>query len=88
MKQIALLGTGAMSFRIAQNLLSANYPVSVYNRTVEKVKPLLDQGASHAATPREAAEQADLVISMVAKMMSRKQSGLTRKQAQQITLLK
>lgn len=65
MKRIALLGTGAMGSHIAQNLLKADYPVVVHNRTTDKVKPLLDQGATYAATPRAAAEQANIVISMV-----------------------
>jgi len=63
--QIAVLGSGAMGFRIAQNLLNANYQVVVYNRTVIKAKPLVEQGAIFATTPREAAQQADVVISMV-----------------------
>ncbi|WP_414552017.1 NAD(P)-dependent oxidoreductase [Anabaena sp. CCY 0017] len=65
MSRIALLGMGAMGFRVAQNLLNANHKVFVYNRTADKAIPLLDQGAIWAATPREAAESAEIVISMV-----------------------
>lgn len=65
MRRIAVLGTGAMGCRIAQNLLQANHHVVVYNRTVEQALPLVNQGAVYAATPRAAAEQADIVISMV-----------------------
>lgn len=65
MKRIAVLGSGAMGSRIVQNLLNAKYQVVVYNRTESKVKPLLSQGAVYAATPREAAEQADIMMSMV-----------------------
>lgn len=65
MSQIAVLGTGAMGSRIVQNLLNAKHQVVVYNRSADKVEPLLDQGAVYAATPREAAQQADFVISMV-----------------------
>jgi 3-hydroxyisobutyrate dehydrogenase len=64
--KIAILGCGAMGARIAQNLLKTEYPVIIYNRTVAKVQPLLDLGASYAPTPRAAADRADLVISMVA----------------------
>jgi 3-hydroxyisobutyrate dehydrogenase-like beta-hydroxyacid dehydrogenase len=49
--KIAILGLGAMGLRIAQNLLSTNYSVFVYNRTPEKAKPLIDRGAIVAATP-------------------------------------
>ncbi|MBD2308080.1 NAD(P)-dependent oxidoreductase [Chroococcidiopsis sp. FACHB-1243] len=66
MSRIAVLGIGAMGSRVAQNLLKANHQVVVYNRTAEKAMPLVNQGAIYAATPREAAEQADIVISMVA----------------------
>lgn len=65
MSRIAVLGTGAMGSRIVQNLLQANHQVAVYNRSIDKVKPLLERGAVYAATPREAAQQADFVISMV-----------------------
>ncbi len=65
MTRIAVLGLGAMGFRIAQNLLDANYPLVVYNRTTHKVQPLVTQGAIYAPTPKEAAEQADIVISML-----------------------
>lgn len=65
MSRIAVLGTGAMGSRIAQNLLNANYQVIVYNRTAAKAKPLVDRGAIFAATPREAAEQANVVMGMV-----------------------
>lgn len=64
-QKIAILGCGAMGFRMAQNLLNAGYPVVVYNRTATKVQPLIDRGAVYAATPKAAAEQAEVVISMV-----------------------
>lgn len=65
MKQIAVLGAGAMGSRIVQNLLKAGYSAIVYNRTADRVQPLVNRGAIYAATPREAAEQADIVMSMV-----------------------
>ena len=64
MKRVAVLGSGAMGSRIVQKL-NSHYQVVVYNRTANKVKPLLNQGAVYAPTPREAAEQAEIVISMV-----------------------
>lgn len=65
MPQIAVLGMGAMGSRIAQNLLNAEYPVTVYNRTPDKAMSLVQQGAMFAVTPRAAAESADIVISMM-----------------------
>jgi 3-hydroxyisobutyrate dehydrogenase len=64
-QKIAILGLGAMGSRIAKNLIDAGYPLTIYNRTEEKLKPLLDRGASSAATPKAAAEESDIVISMV-----------------------
>ncbi|MEO1210275.1 MAG: NAD(P)-dependent oxidoreductase [Cyanobacteria bacterium J06638_20] len=65
MQRIAILGLGAMGLRMAQTLLKANYPVILYNRTPDKTTPLTAQGAVYAATPKAAAEQANVVISMV-----------------------
>lgn len=64
-KTIAMIGLGAMGSRLAQNLLKAGYPVVVYNRTVEKAQPLVEQGATLASTPRAAVEQSDVAIAMV-----------------------
>jgi 3-hydroxyisobutyrate dehydrogenase len=63
--QIAVLGLGAMGTRMAANLLKAGYAVTVYNRTPERALALEQQGAVYAASPRAAAERADLVLSMV-----------------------
>jgi len=66
MKQkIALLGLGAMGARMAQRLLDAGYALTVYNRTAARAAPLVERGARHAASPRDAATDADVVISMV-----------------------
>ena len=77
MTRVALLGTGAMGSRLAQNLLHAQPELIVYNRTVERLQPLLDQGASYAATPKAAAEQADIVICMVTNDESSRHIWLT-----------
>jgi 3-hydroxyisobutyrate dehydrogenase len=58
MSQIAVLGAGEMGSRMAQNLLNKS-------RTRDKVMPLIEQGAVYVATPRNAAQQAEVVISMV-----------------------
>jgi 3-hydroxyisobutyrate dehydrogenase len=65
MSRVAVLGIGAIGSRVAQNLLEANHEVFVYNRTAEKAIPLVNKGAVYLSTPREAAEHADIVISMV-----------------------
>jgi 3-hydroxyisobutyrate dehydrogenase len=64
-QQIALLGTGIMGAGIGQNVLKKGYALRVYNRTADKAQPLVDAGATLAASPREAAQGADVVISMI-----------------------
>jgi 3-hydroxyisobutyrate dehydrogenase len=64
-KTVAVIGLGAMGSRLAHNLLNAGCPVVVYNRTIEKAHPLVDRGATFVTSPRTAAEQSDVVISMV-----------------------
>jgi len=50
---------------MAQSLLKAGFPLTVYNRTRSKAEPLASKGARVVATPREAAASADIVIAMV-----------------------
>jgi 3-hydroxyisobutyrate dehydrogenase len=64
--RLAFLGLGYMGSRMAQRLLNAGYPLTVWNRDGKKTEPLTRQGAESAATPREAVAQADMVISMLA----------------------
>ncbi|MCG7410000.1 NAD(P)-dependent oxidoreductase [Paenibacillus sp. ACRRX] len=65
MKKVAVLGLGTMGAPMALNLLGKGFEVTVYNRSAEKAAPLQQQGAIVAATPREAASQAEVVITMV-----------------------
>lgn len=65
MSKIAILGLGAMGSRMARSLIQKGHDVVVYNRTAERVTPLVAEGARSAGTPREAAEGADVVIGMV-----------------------
>jgi 3-hydroxyisobutyrate dehydrogenase len=64
--RVAILGLGIMGRGMAGRLLSAGFPVSVYNRNREKAEPLAKAGAFVADSPREAASRSDIVMSMVA----------------------
>ena len=66
MQRVAIIGLGTMGFGMASNWLAKGFAVSVYNRTRAKAEPLAAKGARIAATPREAAEGADIVAAMVA----------------------
>ena len=63
--QIAFLGAGNMGAGMIRNLLRAGHSVRVHNRTAEKARPLEAEGATLAPTPREAAEGAQVVFSML-----------------------
>lgn len=64
--KIAFLGLGTMGLPMAANLLKAGYWVRGWNRSPEPVAKLVALGAQAASTPREAAEGADVLISMLA----------------------
>lgn len=64
--KLAFIGLGIMGSRMAANLLKAGHQVYVYNRTKEKARDLLDQGADWAESPHAAAEQAEVVLTMLA----------------------
>ena len=66
MRHITCIGTGAMGSRMAARLLAAGHEVTVWNRTRTWIEDLLALGATEASSPREAAEGADAVITMVA----------------------
>jgi 3-hydroxyisobutyrate dehydrogenase len=63
---IAVLGLGIMGGGMAGRLLSAGFPLSVYNRNREKATKFAEGGAFVAASAREAAARAEVTISMVA----------------------
>jgi 3-hydroxyisobutyrate dehydrogenase len=64
--KIALLGIGIMGVGMGGRLLEAGYPLTVYNRTPEKARPLVDRGARWAKTPAEAVAGANIIFSMLA----------------------
>jgi 3-hydroxyisobutyrate dehydrogenase len=65
MSKIAFLGLGAMGSRIAARLIEAGHTVTVWNRSPSPVQALVALGARSASTPRDAADGAEFVLSMV-----------------------
>ena len=64
--RVAFCGLGIMGEPMAANLARAGFELSVYNRTKEKAERFAEEhGARAAATPREAADGASVVITMV-----------------------
>ena len=64
--QIGFIGLGRMGAGIAANLVRAGHHVSVWNRTPDKARPLVESGAALAASPKAAAIGCDVVLSMLA----------------------
>jgi len=55
-----------MGAGMAGRILSADFPLTVYNRNPEKTVPFSRNGATVAKSPKEAGQHAEVVISMVA----------------------
>ncbi|MCL4296936.1 MAG: NAD(P)-dependent oxidoreductase [Anaerolineae bacterium] len=64
-QKIGFVGLGRMGSPMALNLVRAGYPVTVYNRTPEKTKPLAEAGAAVAGSLAELARDSEIVITMV-----------------------
>ncbi|MFG1374931.1 3-hydroxyisobutyrate dehydrogenase [Xanthobacter oligotrophicus] len=65
MRKIAFIGLGNMGFPMAANLLRAGYDVSAYDISTATVERLAASGARGAASPRDAADGAEAIITMV-----------------------
>ncbi len=65
MEKIGWIGTGVMGNSMCLHILKKGYHVTVYNRTKEKAKELLDHGASWSDSPGSAAVGCDIVFTMV-----------------------
>jgi 3-hydroxyisobutyrate dehydrogenase len=63
--QIALAGTGKMGAAMARRLMASGHAVTVWNRTAARAQPLLDEGATWAASPAALAASADIVLTML-----------------------
>lgn len=65
MERIGFVGLGVMGGRMVKRLLQAGRPVVGYNRTKSKAQWLVDLGMAWADSPREVAEAADVIFTMV-----------------------
>jgi 3-hydroxyisobutyrate dehydrogenase-like beta-hydroxyacid dehydrogenase len=62
---LGFVGLGAMGGRMARRLLDAGFALHGYNRTAAKAADLVAAGMKRVASPREAAERAEAVFTMV-----------------------
>lgn len=63
--KIGFIGLGAMGKPMAINVVSAGYDVTVFDINKDAVAELVQKGSKEAATPREVAADAEVVITML-----------------------
>jgi 2-hydroxy-3-oxopropionate reductase len=64
-ERVGFIGLGIMGMPMARNLMDSGYELTVHNRSPEKAEELGKKGAAVAATPREVAQNSDVVITML-----------------------
>ena len=62
---VAFIGLGTMGAPMALNILKAGHDVTVHNRSREKETALAKNGAKRAASPMEAVQGAEIIITIV-----------------------
>ena len=62
---VGWIGLGKMGDPMSLNLMKAGFPVTVWNRSVEKTKTVAAAGAKVAASIQDLARDVDVVISMI-----------------------
>lgn len=63
--KIGFIGLGIMGKPMSKNLVKAGYDVVVYNRSKSSVEELVSLGAEAADTPKEVAQKADVIVTML-----------------------
>src|SRR5947199_3207537 len=63
--QIGIAGLGRMGAAVAGRLMEVGHSGTVWNRTPEKAKPLVDAGAKQCATPEDLAEHNEVIMTML-----------------------
>jgi 2-hydroxy-3-oxopropionate reductase len=65
MQKIGFAGIGLMGQQMTRRLLSAGFPLMIWNRTRDKAKDILSAGATWGDSPKALAQACDVVITMV-----------------------
>lgn len=63
--RLGFIGLGIMGRGMAQNLLKAGFQVTLWNRTPARAAPLVEAGATKAASPAEVARASEIVFTCV-----------------------
>src|SRR5262249_9311884 len=62
---VGVAGLGMMGAAIAQRLIEVGHTVTVWNRSADKVKPVVAAGATAAATPTALAGACEVIITIL-----------------------
>jgi 2-hydroxy-3-oxopropionate reductase len=62
---VGFVGLGLMGMPMARRVLDAGFQLTVFNRTPEKARPLVEAGARQAASPAEVAAASDVTVTIV-----------------------
>jgi 3-hydroxyisobutyrate dehydrogenase len=63
--RIGIAGLGRMGAAIGLRLIEAGHEVTVWNRSADKTKPLIEAGASLAASPADLAQRVEVIITIL-----------------------
>lgn len=63
--RIGWIGTGVMGSSMCGHLMNAGFAATVFSRTKEKAEALIGKGATWAASPKEVAQNSDVIFSIV-----------------------
>ena len=63
--RIGWIGTGVMGSSMCGHMINAGFAATVYSRTKQKAEALIAKGARWAASPKEVAQNSDIVFSIV-----------------------
>ena len=63
--RIGWIGTGVMGASMCGHLVDKGFQATLYTRSRDKAEPLLEKGAAWADSPRQVAEQSDVIFSIV-----------------------
>ena len=63
--QLGFIGTGVMGKSLVKHLLEAGHKVTIYTRTAKKAQDLIEQGAVLVESPKQVAQQSDVLFTMV-----------------------
>src|SRR5205807_6652925 len=63
--KVGVAGLGMMGAAIAQRLIEVGHTVTVWNRSADKLKPVVAAGATAAATPTALAGGCEVIITIL-----------------------